>query len=75
MTELESKSKVESDVLTGSQHGPLQEQGHSVYIYESAGIAERGGSVPIWLWIVAVTLLIWGAYYLETYWNAPIDPT
>jgi hypothetical protein len=54
-----------------SEHVPE----HSVYTYESAGIAEREGSVPIWLWIVVVSLLIWGAYYLDTYWNAPIDPT
>ena len=75
MTELESKSKDESATRAGSQPVPVQEQGHSVYTYESAGIAEREGSVPIWLWIVVVILLIWGAYYLGAYWNAPIEPT
>ena len=44
---------------------------HSVYFYESAGIAERDGHVPVWLWIVVVSLFIWGIYYLVTYWNAP----
>ena len=47
--------------------------GH-VYIYESAGIAERDGHVPTWLWFVVVSLLIWGVYYLVTYWNAPVAP-
>ncbi len=47
---------------------------HSVYIYESAGIAERDGHIPVWLWAVVVTLLIWGIYYLVTYWNAPLAP-
>lgn len=44
----------------------------SVYVYASAGIAERKGSVPLWLWSVVVSLLIWGVYYLVTYWNAPV---
>jgi hypothetical protein len=47
----------------------------SVYVYASAGIGERKGSVPLWLWGVVVSLLIWGVYYLVTYWNAPIGPT
>jgi hypothetical protein len=46
-----------------------------VYTYESAGIAERKGNVPLWLWGVVVSLLIWGVYYLVTYWNAPVGPT
>jgi hypothetical protein len=44
---------------------------HFVYTYESAGIAEREGSVPFWLWIVVVLLLVWGVYYLVAYWNPP----
>jgi hypothetical protein len=53
-----------------STSGHLPDQ--AVYMYESAGIAERDGHVPAWLWIVVVSLLIWGLYYLVTYWNAPI---
>ncbi len=45
---------------------------HFVYTYESAGITEQEGSVPVWLWIVVVLLLVWGAYYLVTYWNPPV---
>ncbi len=46
--------------------------GHSVYVYESSGIAEREGHVPLWLWIVVVLLSIWGVYYLVAFWNAPM---
>ncbi len=45
---------------------------HFVYTYESAGITEREGKVPVWLWIVVVLLLVWGFYYLVTYWNPPV---
>ncbi len=45
-----------------------------VYMYASAGVTERTGGVPVWLWLVAISLLIWGIYYLVTYWNAPAGP-
>lgn len=48
---------------------PAPDPEHSVYLYESAGIRERQGKVPAWLWVVVVTLAIWGIYYLVTYWN------
>lgn len=50
-------------------------QEHAVYTYESAGIAEREGNVPLWLWVVVVSLVIWGGYYLLAYWNAPGGPS
>jgi hypothetical protein len=53
---------------------PLSAPGQ-VYVYESGGIAERDGHVPVWLWLVVVSLLIWGVYYLVTYWNTPLGPT
>jgi hypothetical protein len=43
----------------------------SVYTYATAGIGERKGHVPIWLWMVVISLAIWGIYYLYTYWNPP----
>ncbi len=43
----------------------------NVYTYEAAGISEREGRVPLWLWFVVGTLIIWGVYYLVTYWNDP----
>lgn len=75
MTEQQSNNKVEGVEATKSQPASTHEPGHSIYTYENAGIAERKGHVPIWLWIVAVSLLIWGIYYLVTYWNAPVAPT
>ena len=47
---------------------------HVAYSYQTAGIAENEGYVPLWLWLVVVGLLIWGIYYLVTYWNAPVTP-
>jgi hypothetical protein len=46
-------------------------QSDRVYTYQSAGIGERKGRVPAWLWVVAVLLVIWGLYYLIRYWNPP----
>jgi hypothetical protein len=70
MTEPGNDSK-ETDSAP-SPTGPVPEQ--AVSRYESAGIMEREGAVPIWLWIVAVVLLVWAVYYLVTYWSAPIAP-
>jgi hypothetical protein len=75
MTESQSNNDVENVEVTSPQPASEHVPGHSVYTYASAGIAERKGNVPIWLWIVAVSLLIWGIYYLVTYWNAPVAPT
>jgi hypothetical protein len=44
---------------------------HSVYTYETAGITERQGHIPLWLWLVVIALVIWSVYYLITYWQAP----
>jgi hypothetical protein len=33
------------------------------------GIESREGSVPLWLIIVYVLLLIWGGYYLVAFWG------
>ncbi len=49
-----------------------QESENTVYTYTSAGVAERQGNVPIWLWVVMISLVIWGLYYLVVYWNAPL---
>lgn len=39
------------------------------YLYQSAGITERPGHVPLWLFLVIIGLLVWGGYYLITYWD------
>lgn len=53
----------------------IERSGTPLYVYESAGVSERKGNVPIWLWLVVASLLIWGIYYLVAYWNAPVTPT
>lgn len=70
MTDMPDANESETRV-TRTQTASGKASGH-VYVYESAGIEEREGNVPIWLWVVVVTLLLWGFYYLVSYWNAPI---
>lgn len=41
------------------------------YSYTDAGIQERHGYVPVWLWGVVVALVIWGIYYTVAYWSPP----
>ncbi len=73
MTQSQRHNDAESAALLRTRH-TSEQASESVYTYESAGIAERRGNVPIWLWGVVVSLLIWGLYYLVTYWNAPLTP-
>jgi hypothetical protein len=47
---------------------------NTVYLYEAAGLRERHGYIPLWLWGVALALSIWGIYYLITYWQEPSVP-
>ena len=42
------------------------------YLYQSSGIRERPGHIPVWLILVAVALTIWGVYYLVSFWQ-PIE--
>jgi hypothetical protein len=71
MTDMPSGNE---SVTTQADHTqtPSGNVSEHVYVYASAGIAERDGHVPVWLWVVVVSLLIWGVYYLVTYWNAPL---
>lgn len=39
------------------------------YTYQSAGIRERHGYIPVWLILVAIGLMVWGGYYLFRYWS------
>ncbi len=73
MSEKQNKNEVTSAEAANAQSAA--EHVNFVYAYESAGITEREGNVPIWLWVVVVFLLIWGFYYLVTYWNAPVTPS
>lgn len=42
------------------------------YTYQTAGLRERHGTVPVWLILVCMGLLIWSGYYLWTYWTPPV---
>ncbi len=46
-----------------------RDRGSEEYLYQTAGIRERHGYIPIWLILVAVGLFIWGGYYLLSYWS------
>lgn len=41
------------------------------YHYATADIREREGSVPLWLKLVIIGLLIWAVYYMVTFWSPP----
>jgi len=41
------------------------------FIYKDAGIRERHGYVPAWLWLVVVVLVAWGIYYTVANWSPP----
>ena len=58
---------------TQSQEGASQDphSPDSEYTYQSAGIRERHGYVPVWLWVVYIGLIVWGVYYTWTYWTPP----
>ncbi len=48
---------------------PGSESAPDEYLYTTAGIRERSGTVPAWLIAVVVGLLAWGGYYLVVYWT------
>jgi hypothetical protein len=48
-----------------------REKAKQTFIYKDAGLTERHGYIPRWLWVVVVVLVIWGVYYLTTYWESP----
>lgn len=58
---------------TGS-HNEARKSGetrNTVFLYKDSGISERHGHVPLWLWGVAVTMVIWSVYYMVVYWSPP----
>ncbi|MGP0628692.1 hypothetical protein ACTRW9_03205 [Nitrospina sp. 32_T5] len=59
-------------VQTGRQATESKNGSDAEYTYQTAGIRERHGYVPVWLILVCVGLLVWGGYYLWTYWTPPL---
>lgn len=74
MTEQQSDKKAEDIDVSVTPPLPRAEAEHAVYLYKSSGIEEHKGRVPMWLWVVAGALVIWGIYYLIAYWNVPAAP-
>lgn len=74
MTETQHDKEGQSAAVTSKQTASGDTPDFPVYTYETAGVTERSGNVPAWLWVVVVSLLIWGVYYLVTNWNAPASP-
>ncbi len=42
---------------------------NSEYWYQTAGVRERSGYIPLWLKMVAIGLLVWAVYYLQKFWT------
>ena len=55
--------------VSGTQP-PVEAGGAGTYLYEPAGIQERSGSIPTWLKLVALGLILWGLYYMIRYWSS-----
>ena len=42
------------------------------YTYQTSGIRERKGFIPLWLLLLATTLICWGVVYLAQNWSPPL---
>jgi len=40
------------------------------YLYQSSGIRERRGQIPLWIKLVIALLFVWSVYYLVQFWSA-----
>ena len=60
----QERGSAEPPANAGSRHDP-------VYYYKDSGIQEQHGYVPIWLRVVAVSLVTWGIYYMIANWSPP----
>lgn len=62
----EDKTKKPQESGGADPHSPDTE-----YTYQTAGLRERSGTIPLWLWVVYIGLIVWGVYYTWTYWTPP----
>ena len=58
------------DHLISSEPMPKTGDEPGTYVYEPAGIRERSGSVPAWLKLVALGLILCGIYYTIQFWSS-----
>ncbi len=56
------EAKTKNPALEGTEKEELFE-------YQASGIKERKGKIPLWIWSVTLVLIVWGIYYLVTYWS------
>ena len=56
--------------LVASEPTPQTGDEPGLYVYEPAGIRERSGSIPAWLKLVTLGLILWGVYYAIRYWSS-----
>jgi hypothetical protein len=61
--ELSSKTHYRSQVKA--------DKADKIFLYQDAELMERHGYVPYWLKLVTVGLVLWGLYYLWTFWSPP----
>lgn len=67
----EDKLKTEDSLHPREALADRKPDPERVYLYKDAGIQVRTGTIPLWLKIVAIALMIWGIYYTIRYWNTP----
>lgn len=58
------------DHLVAPEQTPETGDELGIYVHEPAGIRERGGSVPTWLKLMALGLILWGVYYTIRFWSS-----
>ena len=64
----EEQRKPRTDPVGKPQPTPPESSGtQQAYVYRHAGISEREGSIPVWLMLVVIGLLIWSVYYTVRY--------
>ena len=65
------KDELDTRDPAGEQQDTGSGQAKTVYYYKDAGIREHHGYIPLWLWAVALILVIWSIYYMIVYWSPP----
>lgn len=61
----------EQERISGEKPANAKSRDNPVYYYPDSGIQEQHGYVPVWLQVVAISLLVWGIYYMVENWSPP----